>query len=113
MRRALYDTEYFFRKVIDAATFRQCFVWWQQRGTEKRAVAFFRTFLAETLAVRQACLQRFQPHPGNHFVIDVVQVSRIPLMFDLPVVISVSLIMLAYFSELSMMNRSAAIGQKM
>lgn len=51
MRRALYDTEYFFRKVIDAATFRQCFVWWQQRGTEKRAVAFFRTFLAETLAV--------------------------------------------------------------
>ena len=34
-------------------------------------------------------------------------------MFALPVVISVSLIMLAYFSELSMMNRSAAFGQIM
>ena len=38
---------------------------------------------------------------------------RMPLMFDLPVVISVSLMTPAYFSELSMMKRSAAIGQKM
>ena len=38
---------------------------------------------------------------------------RMPFMFDFPVVTSVSFSMPAYFSELSMIKRSAAMGQNM